>query len=240
MKKYCVYTRVSTEEQGRSGLGLEAQLDQCREYIARTHGQNIGEFRDIRSGKDRNRPGLRRAMELAAREGATLIVAKLDRLSRDAEYALYLRNTGVDLLAIDYPEATTITFCLAIGLAQTERELISGRTKSALGVRKKQLKEQGFFISKAGRRVTRLGNPRPQRGPMSPDQLARRMERIAENRVVDPRMVEAKKYALALQRKGWSLAEIADHFNEVEIERPRGGKWHKIAVKRVLEYNDAE
>ena len=100
--------------------------------------------------------------------------------------------------------------------------------------------EQGFFISKAGRRVTRLGNPRPQRGPMSPDQLARRMERIAENRVVDPRMVEAKKYALALQRKGWSLAEIADHFNEVEIERPRGGKWHKIAVKRVLEYNDAE
>ena len=131
MKKYCIYTRVSTEEQGRSGLGLEAQLDQCREYIARTHGQNIGEFRDIRSGKDRNRPGLRRAMELAAREGATLIVAKLDRLSRDAEYALYLRNTGVDLLAIDYPEATTITFCLAIGLAQTERELISGRTKSA-------------------------------------------------------------------------------------------------------------
>ena len=103
MKKYCIYTRVSTEEQGRSGLGLEAQLDQCREYIARTHGQNIGEFRDIRSGKDRNRPGLRRAMELAAREGATLIVAKLDRLSRDAEYALYLRNTGVDLLAIDYP-----------------------------------------------------------------------------------------------------------------------------------------
>ena len=94
MKKYCIYTRVSTEEQGRSGLGLEAQLDQCREYIARTHGQNIGEFRDIRSGKDRNRPGLRRAMELAAREGATLIVAKLDRLSRDAEYALYLRNTG--------------------------------------------------------------------------------------------------------------------------------------------------
>ncbi len=164
MKKYCIYTRVSTEEQGRSGLGLEAQLDQCREYIARTHGQNIGEFRDIRSGKDRNRPGLRRAMELAAREGATLIVAKLDRLSRDAEYALYLRNTGVDLLAIDYPEATTITFCLAIGLAQTERELISGRTKSALGVRKKQLKEQGFFISKAGRRVTRLGNPGPSAG----------------------------------------------------------------------------
>ena len=168
MKKYCIYTRVSTEEQGRSGLGLEAQLDQCREYIARTHGQNIGEFRDIRSGKDRNRPGLRRAMELAAREGATLIVAKLDRLSRDAEYALYLRNTGVDLLAIDYPEATTITFCLAIGLAQTERELISGRTKSALGVRKKQLKEQGFFISKAGR-----SNPRREPAPPARAEVSR-------------------------------------------------------------------
>jgi len=93
MEKFVIYCRVSTKEQGLSGLGLDAQLDTCRNYIAHKQGETIGEFFDIKSGSSRNRNGLNKALSTAREKDATIVFSKLDRLARDSEYAHAIRNS---------------------------------------------------------------------------------------------------------------------------------------------------
>src|SRR5215831_2006202 len=132
--KFVAYYRVSTAKQSRSGLGLEAQRTTVQAYVK--DGRIVCEYVEVESGKRDNRPELSKAVECARREGATLIIAKLDRLARSVAFIFVLRDSGVRFIACDMPEANTLTIGLIAALAQHERELISERTKAALAAKK--------------------------------------------------------------------------------------------------------
>lgn len=135
-KKYVAYYRVSTKKQGESGLGLEAQKTLV---AANTHdGKIIAEYIEVESGKNDKRTELEKAIVKAKETNAVLIIAKLDRLSRNVSFIFKLRDSGVNFVCCDVPNANTLTIAIFAGLAQQERELISQRTKAALAEKKRQ------------------------------------------------------------------------------------------------------
>lgn len=143
--RFVAYYRVSTAKQGASGLGLEAQQAACIALARSKGGIIIRAFTEVESGKNNERIELARAMREASITGATLLIAKLDRLSRDAAFLLTLRNSGVKFVAADMPDANDMTVGIMAVVAQGEREAIAARTKAAL------------VAAKA--RGVRLGNP---------------------------------------------------------------------------------
>ena len=146
-KLYVSYYRVSTDAQGQSGLGLESQQSAVEAFI-RSKGDDarlLASYIEVESGKKDDRPQLAAALAFAKAKKATLIIAKLDRLSRKAAFLLNLRDSGVDFEALDCPQMNTLTLGVMAVFAQFEREQISARTKAALQVAKS--------------RGVRLGNP---------------------------------------------------------------------------------
>ena len=132
MTSYVAYFRVSTSKQGQSGLGLEAQQEAVQQYA----DSIIHSFTEIESGKNDSRIQLAAAIELCRSSGASLLIAKLDRLSRDAAFLMTIRKSGVDIVAADMPNASTLEFGIKAIFAQHEREEISRRTKAALAAAK--------------------------------------------------------------------------------------------------------
>lgn len=130
------YERVSTMRQGASGLGLAAQRQAIDAYARERGAAIIARFTEVESGRNPDRPELGRALHLAKVTGATLVIAKLDRLSRNAAFLLTLRDSGVQFAAVDLPEANDLTVGIMALVAQAEREAISRRTKEALAVAK--------------------------------------------------------------------------------------------------------
>ena len=139
------YERVSTARQGASGLGLEAQRQAIEAYATQRGATLIARFTEVESGRNADRPELKQALHLAKVTGATLVIAKLDRLSRNAAFLLTLRDSGVRFSAVDLPEANDLTVGIMALVAQQEREAISRRTKEALAI--------------ARSRGVKLGNP---------------------------------------------------------------------------------
>lgn len=137
-KSFILYRRVSTVRQGQSGLGLESQEETVRRYVTGQNGTVVGEFVEVESGKNNDRPQLTLALNECRRLKATLVVAKLDRLSRNAEFLLRLQNGNVDFVCCDCPNVDRFTVGILALVAQRERELISERTKSALQAAKKR------------------------------------------------------------------------------------------------------
>ena len=137
MKSFILYRRVSTVRQGQSGLGLESQDETVRRYVASQNGTVVGEFVEVESGKNNDRPQLTLALQECRRQKATLVVAKLGRLSRNAEFLLRLQNGNVDFVCCDCPNVDRFTVGILALVAQRERELISERTKSALAQARK-------------------------------------------------------------------------------------------------------
>src|SRR5688572_20704691 len=136
-KIYTAYYRVSTSEQGQSGLGLAAQR-QAVERFVNCSDCIVAEYVEVESGKKDMRPQLAAAIAKAKATGSTLIISKLDRLSRNAAFIFTLRDSGVDFIAADMPEANTLTIGIFAVMAQHEREAISSRTKAALAAKKAQ------------------------------------------------------------------------------------------------------
>lgn len=157
MSNYAVYVRVSTKSQGVSGLGLESQRQICQNYIDSVGGTKIAEFKDVESGKSRNRKGLLAAVDFCKETGATLVIAKLDRLARDVEFTFKIRNTGIKIYFCDMPLCNTMVLGMFAAVAEYERELISMRSKNALGVIKGKNARGEVHISKAGNETTHLG-----------------------------------------------------------------------------------
>lgn len=141
MTKYIAYYRVSTQKQGNSGLGLEAQRSDVCRFVERG-GILIAEYQDIESGKNNNRPKLIMAIEECKKQGATLLIAKLDRLSRNASFILMLRDSKIVFVCCDMPDANSMTIGIMAILAQDERERTSQRTKAALA----ELKRKGVKL----------------------------------------------------------------------------------------------
>src|SRR3954466_11391511 len=153
--KWVAYYRVSTAKQGASGLGLEAQREAVAGYLNGGNWQLAAEFTEVESGRKNDRPELAKALAMCRRIGATLIIAKLDRLARNVAFVSNLMESGVEFVAADFPQANRLTIHILAAVAEHEREMISARTKAALAA----AKARGTWVSKAGRTVSRLGNP---------------------------------------------------------------------------------
>lgn len=138
MTRYATYVRVSTQKQGRSGLGLDAQREMCSDYIQANNGEFTREFMDVESGTHRDRKGLMDAILYCKSNDCSLVIAKLDRLARDVEFCFKVVNTGIDIHFTDMPQMNTLLLGVFASVAQYERELTSERTKKALSVKKAQ------------------------------------------------------------------------------------------------------
>jgi DNA invertase Pin-like site-specific DNA recombinase len=144
-RRFVAYYRVSTDRQGRSGLGLEAQQKAITDYLNGGAWELVGEFIEVESGKRSDRPQLVLALEACRKRKARLVIAKLDRLSRSLAFIATLMEAGVEFVAADMPFANKLTIRILAAVAEHEREAISERTKTALAAAKA--------------RGTRLGTP---------------------------------------------------------------------------------
>jgi DNA invertase Pin-like site-specific DNA recombinase len=208
------YLRVSTREQGTSGLGLEAQR-RAVDVFCESHGYQVtATFQDVESGKHNARPGLAAALTAAKAAGATLIIAKLDRLSRNAAFIMTLRDSGVDFIAADMPEANTLTVGIMALLAQQERELISTRTLAALA----ELKARGV----------KLGSPEHLTDE------ARAKGRAAHSAAARLNANSAFTHAVAYRAAGWTLQRIAEQLNQAGARTRRGKAFTPTTVLRLV------
>ena len=155
--KFVIYTRVSTKRQGASHLGLDSQRKMCMDLIEREGGECVKEFQDVESGKSRTRVGLWGAIDYCKDNNCTLVIAKLDRMCRDVEFTFRIINTGIQIRFVDMPVVNTMILGVFATVAQYERELIAGRTKSALSAIKDEIKNNGGHVSKSGRYIKQLG-----------------------------------------------------------------------------------
>ncbi|MDR2950076.1 MAG: recombinase family protein [Prevotella sp.] len=137
-KKYTCYYRVSTKKQGKSGLGLDAQETICKNYVDGQKGIIINSFVEVESGKNDNREKLHTAIAECKQTNSTLLIAKLDRLSRSVEFIFSLKNSGINFTCVDLPELNTMTLGIFATFAQSERERISERITNALAEKKKK------------------------------------------------------------------------------------------------------
>jgi DNA invertase Pin-like site-specific DNA recombinase len=211
--RYVAYFRVSTQRQGRSGLGLEAQQKAVADHINGNGSELVGTFTEIESGKIKNRPELGKALAACRKHKAKLIVAKLDRLGRNVAFIAQLMDSGVEFVAADMPEANTLTLHIMAAMAQYEREAISTRTKAALAAAKA--------------RGVKLGNPDITKLAVEGREIqAAAADQRAAN--VKPIIAEIKAAGLS------SLRQIAAALNARGITTARGGVWHPQTVARVM------
>jgi DNA invertase Pin-like site-specific DNA recombinase len=211
--KFVAYYRVSTNKQGIDGYGMAAQREAVQRYVSSLQAELIAAFEEVESGANNDRPQLAAAIQTAKAKRAVLVIAKLDRISRNASFLMQLQDSGVDFTACDMPNADKFTVGILALVAQRERELISQRTKA------------GLAIAKA-RGVT-LGNPNAINALASAQKaIQERKKTFAESSV---------KFIREIQSTGiQSLNRIADCLNKRGEKTARGGKWTAKAVSRVL------
>jgi DNA invertase Pin-like site-specific DNA recombinase len=213
------YLRVSTVRQGRSGLGLEAQRHAVAEFLNGGRWKLIAEFVETESGRNNDRPKLQQALAACRMRGATLIIAKLDRLSRNAAFLLSLRDAGVEFVAADLPGANRLTVGILAMVAETEAEAISARTKAALAAAK--------------RRGVRLGNTKnfTERGRAKGRTAAAQVR--AEK--ADECAADRAAYVADLRASGTTTpSAITRGLNELGVPAPRGGLWTIAQTQRLL------
>jgi DNA invertase Pin-like site-specific DNA recombinase len=242
--RFVSYLRVSTARQGASGLGLEAQREAVSRHIAAAgpSAVRLAEFVEIESGKRDDRPELEAAIEEAQLSGAVLVIAKLDRLSRDAHFLLGLQKAGIEFVACDIPQANRLTIGVLAVVAQHEREMIAERTKAALGARKAALAAERAELQAAGKAAVRtladgrvvplrLGNPNGARclaGIGNVEAVAAVKERAGE------RAERLRKRLAVLDPSGMMSARgLAQVLNDRGIPSPRQGLWTAQSVIRL-------
>ena len=213
---YIAYYRVSTLKQGQSGLGLNAQKEIIKQHLE-PEDKIISEYIEVETGKSDYRPELIDAIEHTKEEKATLIIAKLDRLSRNVSFIFQLRDTKVPFVCCDIPEANTVTIGMFATIAQHEREVISARTKAAL----KEKKRQGF----------KLGTPdnlTEKSRQKSIEVRKDKMRRNTNNRRASAMIQE-------LREQGLSYQKIADKLNQAGFKTSRGKQFSAMQVKRLVD-----
>ena len=211
--KFVAYYRVSTDRQGESGLGLDAQRKAVTDWLNGGSWHLVGEFTDVESGKDSARPQLLAAIAACRKQRAKLVIAKLDRLSRNLAFTATLMDSGVEFVAVDNPHANKLTIHILAAVAEHEREQISERTKVALAAAKA--------------RGTQLGNPR----------LGEARERASEalSAAARHRDTNVLPVIRELQKQGVvSRNALALALNERGVRTARGGQWTHVSVGLVL------
>ena len=222
--RFVAYLRVSTDGQGRSGLGMEAQRAAVEAHAATTGGRIVAEFVEVESGRKRDRPQLAAALEACRRQrGAVLLLAKLDRLARNVAFVSGLMESGVEFVAADMPTVNRLTVHILAAVAEEEARMISARTKAALAAAKA--------------RGVKLGGKREGAGDLRPY--------ATQGSVASAAVRAAKAAARAedlapvldeLRAEGAvSLRELADGLNARNYPTARGGQWSAVQVQRVLD-----
>ena len=218
--RFVSYLRVSTAKQGESGLGLEAQRASIESFLNGGSWSLLDEFVEVESGTKDDREQLQLALEACRLKGARLLIAKLDRLSRDAHFLLGLQKAGVKFTAVDMPDANELTVGIMALVAQQERQAISRRTKDALAAAK-------------ARGVT-LGNPQN----LTSDHAAKGRQ-LGTQSIIQKALVFAQGVYSIIERykdEGLSLNAIARKLNEEGVLTARGltGSWTARSVKNVI------
>jgi DNA invertase Pin-like site-specific DNA recombinase len=203
--KFVAYFRVSTDRQGKSGLGLEAQREAVLTYLDGGNWQLVGEFTEVESGKRSDRPQLAAALAACRRHKAKLVIAKLDRLSRNLAFIATMMERKVDFVAVDNPAATKFTLHILAAVAEHERDAISARTKAALAAAKA--------------RGVKLGN----------------YQRIAEAKQRATAARDETLRAIVTPLAGQTMRAIAKALNDRGIRTARGGRWQAPQVMRLLD-----
>lgn len=217
--RYVAYYRVSTERQGRSGLGLDAQKAAVEGLLKRSGGVLRAEFTEVQSGEDEDRPQLGEALKLCRLTNSTLLIAKLDRLSRNVAFLATLQQSGTRFIACDLPEANELVVHILAAVAQAERKAISERTRAALAAAKA--------------RGVRLGNPRLKPGNRASAAVASRTRsQRASDRARE--LFDVIENAATLGHV--SLRQLAHYLNELGIASPNGGQWHANSVRRIRQH----
>jgi DNA invertase Pin-like site-specific DNA recombinase len=217
--KFIAYYRVSTARQGASGLGLEAQKDAVRTHLNGGSWSLVDEVTEVESGKRNDRPKLAEALRLCRMHGATLIIAKLDRLARNVAFISNLMESGVEFTAVDFPQANRLTVHILAAVAEHEAQMISARTKAALAAAKARGRklggDRGNFLT-----VRDRGNAASV---------------AVRGGKADKRAADLAPMMRDLQAGGASLRQMAAALNERGIPTARGGTWSAVQVQRVLE-----
>jgi DNA invertase Pin-like site-specific DNA recombinase len=220
--KFVSYLRVSTERQGKSGLGLDAQRQAVEDYLNGGNWSLIAEFVEVETGKRDNRPKLREALHRAKITGATLVIAKVDRLSRNLAFIAALQDSGAKFVAADMPEANETMIQFMAVIAQHERRAISARTKAALAAAKTRGKQLGN-PNLAALQAVGAGKPGWTAGA---DANRAAADRYAED--VLPVINDILRSGIT------SLGGIATELNLRGILTARGGTWYATTVRNLL------
>jgi DNA invertase Pin-like site-specific DNA recombinase len=212
---FVAYYRVSTERQGRSGLGLAAQRASVAAYLAGGKRELVAEFVEVESGKGRDalrrRPELRGAIDTCKQRRAKLVIARIDRLARNVHFVSGLIESGVEFLAADMPEATKTMIQIYAVMSEWERDAISRRTREALAA----AKARGVTLGATGPRNIQRANEQV-RGEA--DAFARKLRDVIEG----------------LRARGLSQRAIVSELNALEIRSPGGRTWHLRPLQRVI------
>lgn len=211
MTRFVAYYRVSTDRQGQSGLGLEAQRAAVMGFVT-GRGELTAEFTEVESGRKAERPQLTAALDACRRGRATLVIAKLDRLARNVAFVARLMESGAEFVAVDNPHATKLLIHLLAAFAEHERDQISSRTKAALAAAKA--------------RGVKLGSPAPA------------MAAAAGRAVLSIKAATARARAAQqvhrLHQEGRSLRAIAEALNAQGVPTLRGRQWHASTIRALL------
>ena len=211
---YVAYYRVSTDEQGRSGLGLEAQKKAVEEFLNGGDWDLVAEFTEVESGGKSDRPELEKALKLCKRRKATLVIAKLDRLARNVHFISGLMERGVKFCAVEFPNADPFMLHVHAAMGEHERRLISQRTKAGL----ERAKARGVKLGRNGKALAKQN-------------AARANSQAKELRPVIRRL---RKEGVTTTRA------IAAALNDQGIKSARGGQWHPQTVSLLLKRIDKQ
>jgi len=213
--RFVAYYRVSTQQQGRSGLGLDAQRVAVTQYLDGGRWTLLDAFTEIETGKGSNaldkRPQLRAALELCRKRKATLVIAKLDRLARNVHFVSGLIESGVDFVAADMPQANKTMIQIYAVMSEWERDAISKRTKDALAA----AKTRGVKLGTKGAANLRKVNDR-------------------RHAYAQAHAESLRDVLLGLKARGFTQRQMAGELNKLDVKAPRGRKWHLPTVQRVL------
>lgn len=208
-QRFVTYYRVSTDKQGRSGLGLEAQRNAVTQFLTTRYASVLAEFLEVESGGKDDRPKLREALEACRRGKATLLIAKLDRLARSVAFVAGLMDGETDFVAVDMPHASRFVLHIMAAVAEHERQIIGERTKAALAAAKAR-----------GVRLGTNGMALAERHRAEAVEYAGTIKNAVMN---------------VMQAGASTSRQVAEGLNKAGVFSRRGRQWHPASVSRVLD-----
>lgn len=227
MKHYITYIRTSTK---RQDLGLDAQ-----QYIINTFLNKedivLYSFSEQESGSKKNRIELNKAIQACQDNKAVLLIAKLDRLSRSVSFISSLLESDIEIMVADMPNANKFTLHILASVAQQELDSIHKRTTEALNIIKNNIKRNGFHVSKAGNRITKLGNG----SSISDQNRLLGQQAIKAKKHSNPNLIKAKAFASVLKKGGSNLTEITEQLNKNGFKTSRGNMYHLMSARRLFD-----